>query len=62
MADLARSLAVLAIIVSVLIPAIGFLRGQDLQQMIVTWLALTFPHDPGPAADHHYHGPVPGGP
>lgn len=47
MTGLARSLAVLAIVVSALIPAIGFLQGADLQQMIVTWLALTFLMIPG---------------
>lgn len=47
MTRLAKALAVLAIIVSVLIPAIGFLRGLDLQQMMLTWLALTFLMIPG---------------
>lgn len=47
MTRLAKTLAALAIAVSVLIPAIGFLRGLDLQQMVLTWLALTFLMVPG---------------
>ena len=47
MTRLASLLAVLAITVSLLIPAIGLLRGLDLQQMILTWLALTFLMIPG---------------
>jgi len=47
MVRLAKTLAILAIIVSVLIPAIGFLRGLDFQQMVLTWLALTFLMIPG---------------
>lgn len=47
MTRLAKTLAVLAIIVSILIPAIGFLRGLSMQEMILTWLALTFLMIPG---------------
>lgn len=47
MTRLAKALAVLAIAVSLLIPAIGFLRGLGLQEMILTWLALTFLMIPG---------------
>jgi Ca2+-transporting ATPase len=44
---LAKTLAVLAIIVSIIIPAVGFLRGLNVQEMILTWLALTFLMIPG---------------
>lgn len=47
MTKLAKTLAILAIIVSVLIPLIGFLRGLEAQEMILTWLALTFLMVPG---------------
>ena len=47
MARLAKTLAVLAIIVSILIPAVGLLRGLGLHDMILTWLALTFLMIPG---------------
>ena len=47
MTRLAKNLAVIAIFVSILIPAIGLLRGLDLQTMILTWLALTFLMIPG---------------
>lgn len=47
MTGLAKTLAILAIIVSILIPAVGFLRGLDFQQMVLTWLALTFLMIPG---------------
>lgn len=47
MASLAKTLAILAIAVSLIIPAVGFLRGLDFQQMILTWLALTFLMIPG---------------
>ena len=47
MTRLAKTLAVLAIIVSLLIPLVGFLRGLDLQEMVLTWLALTFLMIPG---------------
>ncbi len=47
MINLAKMLAVVAVAVSLIIPAIGVLRGQDFQQMIITWLALTFLMVPG---------------
>jgi Ca2+-transporting ATPase len=47
MTRLAKNLAVLAIIVSILIPAIGLLRGLNIQEMTLTWLALTFLMIPG---------------
>jgi len=47
MTRLAKTLAVLALIVSLLIPAVGFLRGLGLPDMILTWLALTFLMIPG---------------
>jgi len=47
MTRLAKILAVFAIGVSILIPAIGFLRGLNFQEMVVTWLALTFLMIPG---------------
>lgn len=47
MTQLAKTLAVLAIIVSLIIPLVGFARGLDLQEMILTWLALTFLMIPG---------------
>lgn len=47
MINLAKILAVVAIAVSLIIPGIGVLRGQDFQQMVITWLALTFLMVPG---------------
>jgi P-type Ca2+ transporter type 2C len=47
MRDLARTLAVVAIVVSALIPLIGWVRGYDLHQMLLTWLSLTFLMVPG---------------
>lgn len=47
MARLAKILAILAVFVSALIPAVGFLRGLDMQSMVITWLALTFLMIPG---------------
>lgn len=47
MNELARGLAYAAIGVSLLIPLLGLLRGLDLQQMLLTWLALTFLMVPG---------------
>lgn len=47
MTRLAKTLAVLAVVVSLLIPAVGFLRGLGLQEMILTWLSLTFLMIPG---------------
>jgi len=47
MLSLAKTLALLAILVSILIPLIGFIRGQNPQAMILTWLSLTFLMIPG---------------
>jgi Ca2+-transporting ATPase len=47
MIRLSKILALAAIIVSLIIPVIGFLRGLDPQQMVLTWLALTFLMIPG---------------
>jgi len=47
MNELARTLAFVAVGVSLLIPLVGWLRGFDLQQMILTWLSLTFLMVPG---------------
>lgn len=47
MINLAKILAVVAIAVSLIVPGIGVLRGQDFQQMVITWLALTFLMVPG---------------
>jgi Ca2+-transporting ATPase len=40
--QLARGLLVAAVVVSVLVPAIGVLRGQNLREMVLTGLALAF--------------------
>jgi Ca2+-transporting ATPase len=47
MEDLARTLAYVAVGISVLIPLAGLLRGYGLEQMILTWLSLTFLMVPG---------------
>jgi Ca2+-transporting ATPase len=47
MNDLARTLAFVAVVVSLLIPLAGLLRGFSLQQMVLTWLSLTFLMVPG---------------
>jgi len=47
MIRLSKVLALAAIIVSLIIPVVGFLRGLDPQQMVLTWLALTFLMIPG---------------
>jgi Ca2+-transporting ATPase len=47
MTRLAKILAIFAITFSLLIPLIGYLRGLPAQEMIVTWLALTFLMVPG---------------
>lgn len=47
MKDLARTLAYVAIGISVVIPLAGLLRGFDLEQMVLTWLSLTFLMVPG---------------
>ncbi|MBN1248672.1 MAG: HAD-IC family P-type ATPase, partial [Anaerolineae bacterium] len=47
MRDLARSLAYVAVGVSLLIPLLGLLRGYAFQEMLLTWLSLTFLMVPG---------------
>ncbi len=47
MNDMARTLAFVAVGVSLLIPLVGLLRGFDLHQMVLTWLSLTFLMVPG---------------
>lgn len=47
MNSLARALAVVAVAISLLIPLLGLLRGYGLQQMVLTWLSLTFLMVPG---------------
>ena len=47
MINLAKMLAVVAIAVSLIVPVIGVLRGLGFQQMVITWLALTFLMVPG---------------
>jgi len=47
MLSLAKMLAVVAVAVSLVVPGMGVLRGLDFQQMVVTWLALTFLMVPG---------------
>jgi len=47
MEDLARTLAYVAVGISIVIPLAGLLRGFDLQQMVLTWLSLTFLMVPG---------------
>ncbi|MHB9031880.1 MAG: HAD-IC family P-type ATPase [Anaerolineae bacterium] len=47
MDHLTRVLALAAGAVSLFIPLVGWLRGYNLQQMILTWLALTFLMVPG---------------
>ncbi len=47
MKSLARTLAYVAVGVSLLIPLVGLLQGQALEEMILTWLALTFLMVPG---------------
>lgn len=47
MQNLAQTLAYVALGVSLLIPLVGFLRGFDLEQMVLTWLSLTFLMVPG---------------
>jgi Ca2+-transporting ATPase len=47
MEDLARTLAYAAVGISILIPLAGLLRGYDLEQMVLTWLSLTFLMVPG---------------
>jgi P-type Ca2+ transporter type 2C len=47
MVYLSKVLASIAVIASLVIPVIGFIRGFDFQQMVLTWLALTFLMIPG---------------
>jgi Ca2+-transporting ATPase len=47
MTQLVKYLTAFAIVVSFIIPAIGILRGLNFQQMVLTWLALTFLMVPG---------------
>lgn len=47
MDDLARTLAYVAVGISALIPLAGFLRGFGLEEMVLTWLSLTFLMVPG---------------
>lgn len=47
MTKLAKILAVYALLVSALIPAIGYLRGLGFEEMVLTWLSLTFLMIPG---------------
>jgi Ca2+-transporting ATPase len=47
MDDLAHTLAIVAVAISLLIPLLGLLRGFDLEQMVLTWLSLTFLMVPG---------------
>lgn len=47
MTQLAKILTIFAIAISALIPFIGFVRGYNLQEMVTTWLALTFLMVPG---------------
>jgi len=47
MTKLVKNLALVVVIISAILPAIGFLRGLDPQQMVMTWLALTFLMVPG---------------
>lgn len=47
MNGLARTLAYVAVGVSLLVPLAGLLRGFNFQQMVLTWLSLTFLMVPG---------------
>jgi len=47
MTRLVKYLALFAVIVSFIVPFVGYLRGLDLQQVVLTWLALTFLMVPG---------------
>src|SRR5262249_4900623 len=42
MAELARGLLIAAVVVSVVVPLVGLLRGQDLRDMVLTALTLAF--------------------
>lgn len=47
MTKLAKVLAVFALIASALIPLVGYLRGLAFDEMVLTWLSLTFLMIPG---------------
>lgn len=47
MKKLVKILAIAALIISAIIPILGFLRGLNLQEMVLTWLSLTFLMIPG---------------
>lgn len=47
MSQLVKNLSLFAIVASFIIPGIGILRGLSFQQMVLTWLALTFLMVPG---------------
>jgi Ca2+-transporting ATPase len=47
MTRLVKSLVLFAVVVSLVVPGIGLLRGLDPHQMVLTWLALTFLMVPG---------------
>jgi P-type Ca2+ transporter type 2C len=47
MSGLARTLAYVAVTISLLVPALGLLRGFGLEEMVLTWLSLTFLMVPG---------------
>jgi Ca2+-transporting ATPase len=47
MGQLVKNLALFAIVVSIIIPAVGIRRGLNFQHMVLTWLALTFLMVPG---------------
>ena len=47
MKQLSKTLAIFAIVVSLIIPLIGLLRSFDLKQMVLTWLSMTFLMVPG---------------
>lgn len=42
MDQLANILAIVAIVISIIIPAIGILHGFEFEEMVLTWLSLTF--------------------
>lgn len=47
MTKLAKILALFALIISALIPTIGYFRGLAFEEMVLTWLSLTFLMIPG---------------
>lgn len=42
MDQFAKILAIFAIVISLIIPVVGFYQGLNVQEMVLTWLALTF--------------------